>query len=119
MTRPSDLPDHIRRHLDDLVASCPHLTALATRVREFADILTERHGHNLPAWIQQVRTDDLPTLHSYTNGLEKDIDAVIAGLTLPYSNGPMEGVNTKTKLIKRTMYGRAGFPLLRQMILLS
>lgn len=119
MTRPGDLPDHIRRHLDDLAASCTHLTALTQRVREFAAILTGRHGHELPTWIKRVRIDDLPTLHSYTNGLEKDIDAVIAGLTLPYSNGPMEGVNTKTKLIKRTMYGRAGFPLLRQMILLS
>jgi hypothetical protein len=119
MTKPTNLPDHLHRHLDDLVVSCPHLTALTTRVREFAAILTQRHGDKLPAWIQRARADDLPALHSYTNGLEKDIDAVIAGLTLPYSNGPMEGVNTKTKLIKRTMYGRAGFPLLRQMILLN
>jgi transposase len=42
----------------------------------------------------------------------------VAGLTLPYSNGPMEGANTKVKFLKRQMYGRAGFPLLRQRILL-
>ncbi len=40
-------------------------------------------------------------------------------LTLPYSNGPSEGANTKVKLLKRQMYGRAGFALLRQRILLS
>ncbi|MGO4650045.1 transposase, partial [Nocardia sp. 2YAB30] len=39
--------------------------------------------------------------------------------TLPYSNGPCEGVNTKTKLLKRQMYGRAGFRLLRHRILLG
>ena len=42
-----------------------------------------------------------------------------AGLSLPYSNGPTEGVNTKVKLLKRQMYGRAGFALLRRRILLS
>jgi hypothetical protein len=42
-----------------------------------------------------------------------------AGLTLPYSDGPSEGTNTKVKLLKRQMYGRAGFSLLRQRILLS
>jgi transposase len=44
---------------------------------------------------------------------------VIAGLTLPYSNGPTEGVNTKTKRITRQMHGRAGFTLLRHRILLG
>jgi transposase len=43
----------------------------------------------------------------------------VAGLTLSYSNGPMEGANTKVKFLKRQMYGRAGFPLLRQRILLA
>jgi transposase len=45
--------------------------------------------------------------------------AVVAGLSMPYSNGPIEGANTEVKLLKRQMYGRAGFPLLRQRILLS
>lgn len=44
---------------------------------------------------------------------------MIAGLTLPYSNGPAEGVNTKTKRIARQMHGRAGFTLLRHRILLG
>jgi len=49
----------------------------------------------------------------------EDLPAVVAGLTLPYGNGPMEGANTKVKFLKRQMYGRAGFPLLRQRILLA
>jgi len=51
--------------------------------------------------------------------LEKDRAAVDAALTLPHHNGGTEGVNNKTKLIKRLMYGRASFPLLRHRILLG
>jgi len=54
-----------------------------------------------------------------SRGLRKDLAAVVAGLSLPYSNGPAEGVNTKVKLLKRQMYSRAGFALLRRRILLS
>ena len=65
-----------------------------------------------------VEVSELPALHAYVRGLRKDLDAVVAGLSLPYSNGPIEGTNTKFKLLKRQMYGRAGFDL-RQRILLS
>ncbi|MEV6183336.1 hypothetical protein [Streptomyces sp. NPDC052015] len=60
-----------------------------------------------------------PHLHAFTRGLERDLDAVIAALTLPYSNDPTEGVNTKTKRIARQMHERAGFTLLRHRILLG
>ncbi|EST27565.1 hypothetical protein N566_23285 [Streptomycetaceae bacterium MP113-05] len=62
---------------------------------------------------------DLPHLHAFTRGLERDRAAVNAALTLPHHNGGTEGVNNKTKLIKRQMYGRADFPLLRHRILLG
>nr|WP_239373623.1 ISL3 family transposase [Frankia sp. Cj5] len=119
MSRPEDLPDHRRRHRDDRVACCPQMTVLAVRIGAFATLLTGRRGETLDAWITTVRDDDLPALHAFVAGLENDHDAIVAGLTLPSSNGPMEGANTKTKLIKRQMYGRAGFSLLRQRILLS
>ena len=62
---------------------------------------------------------DLPHLHTFTRGLDLDVQAVIAAVTLPLHNGRTEGVNTKTKMIKRQMYGRAGFTLLRHRILLN
>ncbi|MEU7876571.1 ISL3 family transposase [Dactylosporangium sp. NPDC049140] len=119
MTRPADLPAPHRRHLADLVASCPPLTTLAARIREFAELLTHRRGHDLHTWLDTVDRDDLPALHAFCHGLRKDLPAVVAGLTLPYSNGPIEGANTKVKFLKRQMYGRAGFPLLRHRILLA
>jgi transposase len=119
MTPPDDLPAHQRSHLDDLLATCPHLTTLAERVREFASLLTGRRGQDLDAWMTAVEADDLPALHGFVHGLRLDLAAVVSGLTLPYSNGPMEGANTKVKFLKRQMYGRAGFALLRQRILLA
>ena len=119
MTKPEDLPAHHRSHLQDLLAACPHLALLAQRVTEFAGLLTERRGQDLEPWMTAVDADELPALHGFVRGLRMDQAAVVAGLSLPYSNGPTEGANTKVKLLKRQMYGRAGFALLRQRILLA
>lgn len=118
-SKPENLPEHHRRHLDDLTTSCLPMTALAQRVREFAEILTRRRGHDLGTWIDAVLADDLPALHRFVHGLRKDNDAVVAGLTLPHSNGPTEGVVNKIKPLKRQTYGRASFALLRKRILLN
>jgi transposase len=70
-------------------------------------------------WASDARACDLPHIHAFTRGLGLGIGAVTAAVTLPFHNGRTEGVNTKTKLIKRQMYGRAGFTLPRHRILLS
>jgi len=97
------------------------MTELSRLTSEFAQLLTPAEGNDakLTDWITTVRAADLPHLHSFANGLELDRAAVDAGLTLPYHNGRTEGVNTRTKRIMRQMHGRAGFPLLRQRILLQ
>jgi transposase len=100
-------------------ARCPALDALTRHVTEFAKILTGRHGSRLDAWMAAVDADDQPELHSFTTGIRQDYAAVRNGLTLPWSSGLVEGLNTRTKLLKRQMYGRAAFPLLRKRILLT
>ncbi|MEV4281881.1 ISL3 family transposase [Actinoplanes xinjiangensis] len=119
MSHPDKLPAHRRSHLDELLDTCPHLSILAARVGAFADLLTARRSRDLDAWMASVDNDDLPALQGFAHGLRMDLPAVTAGLTLSYSNGPIEGANTKVKLLKRQMYGRAGFALLRQRILLA
>lgn len=97
------------------------MNQLTTHIRDFAALLTDASGNDskLTEWITAVRSVNLPFLHSFCNGLELDRAAVNAGLTLPWSNGRTEGVNTRTKKIMRQMHGRAGFDLLRHRILLQ
>lgn len=96
------------------------MTALADLVGGFAALLKPGQGNDvkLTEWITTARAVDLPHLRSFTTGLEIDRPAVNAGLTLPYHNGRIEGVNTRTKKIMRQMHGRARFDLLRHRILL-
>jgi transposase len=68
-------------------------------------------------WLAEVERCGVPELRAFAEGLKKDDDAVLAGLTLGWSNGPTEGYVNTLKLIKRLMYGRASFPLLRQRVL--
>ncbi|MFI1524415.1 ISL3 family transposase [Kitasatospora cineracea] len=119
LSRPENLRDKDTELLGELTGTCPEMTELARLTGEFACLLAPAEGNDakLTDWITRVRTAGLPQLHSFANGLELDRAAVDAGLTLPYSNGRTEGVNTRTKRIMRQMHGRAGFPLLRHRIL--
>ena len=80
-------------------------------------MLRTRSGEQLGAWLAKVADSQIPELQSFTLGIERDKPAVTAGLTLPHSNGIVEGKVNKLKLLKRMGYGRAGFPLLRQRVL--
>lgn len=62
---------------------------------------------------------DLPGMNPFVNGVTADLDAVTAGLSLPSSSGPVEGNANRIKMLKRQMYGRAGFDLLRKRVLMS
>jgi transposase len=92
MTDPARLTGTQHTRLEHALKRCPQLEAAAAHVRALAGLLTEHRGQDLPQWIDSVRADDLPALHSFAEGLLTGYDAIIAGLTLPYSNGPAEGI---------------------------
>ncbi|MDX2621988.1 transposase [Streptomyces sp. NPDC049952] len=91
LSRPQTLTELEQLRLKAVLAECPELNALAGHVRSFAWMLTERQGERLPQWLDAVRQDDLPSLHSLAAGIDRDRAAVIAGLTLPWSSGVVEG----------------------------
>src|SRR6266567_3437127 len=104
----------------ELELICQHsetarLTYLLTQ--QFMTMLRLRRGQNFEAWLSAVEASHIPELHRFAQGLLKDKDADVAGLTLSYSNGPVEAQVHKLKLVKRSMYGRAKLPLLRQRLL--
>ena len=80
-------------------------------------MIRERHAEHLDVWMKEARSTRIKELLSFVAGIERDYDAVKAGLTLKWSQGPVEGTVNKLKVYKRLMYGRAGFPLLRQKML--
>jgi len=121
LSKPGNLADGQRETAGRLSSACPEMTALTGLIRSFAVMLDPdpANADGLQQWISSARAAGLPNLHSFTRGLDLDIKAATAALTLPHHNGRTEGVNTKTKMIKRQMYGRAGFALLRHRILLG
>jgi transposase len=116
---PAGLDDDEKSKLARARERCPHLDALAGHVTEFAKILTGRHGDRLDDWITAVEADDQPDLHSFARGLKHDHQAVLNGLTMPWSSGVVEGNVNRLKMLKRQTYGRASFELLRKRVLLT
>jgi len=121
LTNPDNLADEQRETAERLSGACPEMKALASLIGSFAAMLDPDPANEgkLLRWIADARAADLPHLHSFTRGLDLDLKAATAAVTLPHHNGRTEGVNNKTKMIKRQMYGRAGFGLLRHRILLG
>jgi transposase len=112
-----DLDPEERANLAELCQANQELTRLHEIVQAFGQMVRYREGHRLDEWKQQVTDSGIAEVQRFAKGLESDHEAVLAGLTLPYSNGMVEGFVNKLKLIKRIGYGRAGFPLLRQRVL--
>jgi transposase len=116
---PERLAPSDRSLLTNLVARSEEVAQTYQQVQAFCQIARLQHGEQLDAWIHQVHEHGCPELRAFAAGLLKDHQAVRAGLTERYSQGPTEGHVTRLKLIKRQGYGRARFDLLRARVLLS
>ncbi|MGW8329340.1 ISL3 family transposase [Streptomyces sp. NPDC055897] len=121
MRRPEHLTDVESKGLDEL---CGRNTALATTIeyaRRLALMIRERRSEHLAldVWIADVRLNGQRELRTLANGIRRDHAAVRAALTTTHTSGAVEGNVTRIKLLKRQIYGRANFDLLRRRILLS
>lgn len=117
LRRADSLTAREHHSLEQLCQSHEEVALAYQLVQQFALMLRTRKGDQLDAWLDAVFSTPLPDLHAFAKGVRSDIEAVEAGLILPWSTGPVEGKITKLKLIKRSMYGRSAFPLLRQKVL--
>lgn len=118
------MPSHKRTPQEDAViahATSAHPT-LAQIVDGLTAFLTLMHQHDstgLSAWITSIQASAPPALKAFATGLLADWDAVQAAFTLSFSNGRTEGHVNRLKFLKRQMYGRANFDLLRLRVLLA
>ncbi len=104
-------------YLARLGAVAPDLAVAYALTQDFAAMLRTRQGAGLADWLAEADGSAVVELRAFAAGLRADEAAVRAGLTEPWSTGPVEGQITRLKLIKRQGYGRAGFTLLRQRVL--
>ncbi len=117
LRRPEKLEAEDQETLALLRSLHPEVDQVYELVQQFTQMLRERLGERLDSWLDQVKQTNIPELQSFTAGIEKDKEAVKAGLSWWINNGMVEGHVTKLKLIKRQGYGQAGFPLLRKRVL--
>jgi transposase len=97
---------------------CPELCTAAKVAQEFRRMVRERREEGWEPWLAHAREQTAPKeLRTFAEGLKRDEPAVRAALRLPWSNGQVEGQVNRLKLIKRQMFGRAKFDLLRQRVL--
>ncbi|MFI9638037.1 transposase [Nocardia sp. NPDC051929] len=111
------LSSGVRRASLTIIDRCDEIATTAGLAPEFAMLLRQLRGAELAAWTQRAQASGIREISSFAATLHRDWDAVVAGLTLPYSNGPTEGKVNRLKLSKRAMYGRARFDLLQLRVL--
>jgi transposase len=104
--------------LEVLWDRCPELKTAAELAREFAGMVRRRQAGEWESWMTKVQGPGVAReLRGFAEGLKQDEAAVKAALSLEWSNGPVEGQINRLKTLKRQMYGRAGFDLLRRRFL--
>lgn len=100
-----------------LRAADPCLEQTYHQVQAFCEMVRHCQSERLDQWLAEIQEDAVAELRAFAQGVVMDYDAVKAGLTLPWSNGPTEGNIHRLKLLKRQMHRRASFALLRQRVL--
>ena len=116
---PDGLCEDERLGLKHILAASPAPQKTHRHVHGFAEIMTNRQGERLEGWMSEIDTEGAPALRSFVAGLRNDLAAVTAGLSLPYNSGAVEGAVNRIKMLKRQMFGRANFDLLRKRVLLA
>lgn len=102
------------RYVEAICDASPVLASVHTLAMEFRRMLDAHDPNALTPWLNSAEHSELRSL---ATGLRRDKDAVLAAILFRWSNGQVEGQVNRLKLIKRTMYGKAGFQLLRRRVL--
>lgn len=105
--------------LERVMQQHPDLTLLVELADEFLQLLRQRQADAFDDWLLKAASCTLKPLQTFAKGLFDDYDAVKSSLMTEFSNGPVEGLNNKLKLLKRQMYGRAGLELLAKRFIMA
>jgi transposase len=106
-----------RAFVEHLVEMSPVIAEAQILAREFNRILKQRDQAAFTGWMERASQSRIPEMKSLAAGIERDRAAVVAALAYEWSNGTTEGHINRLKTLKRAMYGRAKFDLLRIKVL--
>lgn len=109
--------ENLKNDLKEYLETNEELNKIINCIREFKEVVFSKKVRKLSYWIKKAKKINVKELNSFITLIEGDIEAVKNAIKYDYSNGLTEGFNNKTKVIKRVMYGRCGFNLLRLKIL--
>src|SRR5215510_10441227 len=119
LRRTAKRTDAESQQLTQLHAQSAEVAEAIDLVQDFATLVRQRQPTQLDPWLQRATTSTLEALQRFAAGLSEDYAAVKAGVTLPWSSGPVEGHINRLKLLKRQMFGRAHLDLLSCRFLLA
>lgn len=111
------LDDEERSYRDSLCRNSPEIASTRRLVQAFENMMRERRGDQLDGWLAQAQASGVRELRRFALGLSQDYAAVRAAFEYEWSQGQVEGQVNRLKQLKRQMYGRANFDLLRQRVL--
>jgi transposase len=118
--RPSERSTEQDRHqLAQLTQQAPELMEAVALAQDFAGLVRQRQPAQLEPWLARAAQSTLPPFRRFAKGLRADWAAVRAAVTLPWSQGPIEGQINRLKMLKRQMFGRAHVDLLARRFLLA
>jgi transposase len=118
--RPSERStDQDHHQLAQLTTQGPELSEAVALAQDVAALVRQRQPTHLEPWLVRAATSSLPPFRRFARGLRADIAAVQAAVTLPWSQGPIEGQINRLKMLKRQMFGRARLDLLARRFLLA
>ncbi|PGS63997.1 hypothetical protein COC69_30975 [Bacillus cereus] len=106
------------KQIKEIYKLYPQIESVINLVNDFRDILKQKKSDALQVWMERATALNIQPLNSFIKEIERDLTAVKNGIIYEYNNGLAEGKINKLKLVKRTMYGRCLFDLLRNKILL-
>jgi transposase len=111
--RPENRTVEAQSRLDKVRGASPDLTAALDLADDFAALIRKRTTGTLTEWLLRAEVSACPEVRQFAEGIRRDESAVNAAITTRWSNGPVEGHVNRLKTIKRQMFGRAGFSLLK------
>ena len=103
-----------QEQLDLIISENPMVGKLYDTVKSFKEVLFAKNEDDLDIWIDDAAQLGIDEVDSFIGGIKRDIEAVKNAIKFEFNNGLAEGSVNKLKVIKRIMYGRCSFELLRK-----